>query len=106
MDDDADAPIVVPPRDKALRRTARTKIRKPGLPGDGNGHRFASSRRHKKTSQPPATEQRTSSDLSASDHGEADPTAASRRWTTLSEDEPSRPESCYSEEQSIFDAYA
>lgn len=104
MDDDADSPIVVPPRDKALRRTARTKIRKPGLPGDGGGHRFASSRRVKKASQPPA-EKRTSSDLS-SDHGEPDQTPTTRRQSTLSEEEPSRPESSYSEEQSIYDAYA
>jgi hypothetical protein len=106
MDDDADSPIVVPPRDKALRRTARTKIRKAGLPGDGGGHRFASSRRNKKASQPPAAETRTSSDLSASDHGEAEQPPTSARRTTLSEEGLSRPDSSYSEEQSIFDAYA
>jgi len=106
MDDDADAPIVVPPRDKALRRTARTKIRKVGLPGDGGGHRFASSRRNKKASQPPSVEPRTSSDLSTSDHGEAEQVLTSGRRTTLSEERLSRPESGYSEEQSIFDAYA
>ena len=104
LDDDADSPIVVPPRDMALRRTARTKIRKPGLPGDGGGHRFASSRKTKRPSQPPTTEQRTSSDLSASDHGEADQTSG--HWTGASEEEAGRPESSYSEEQSIFDAYA
>lgn len=106
MDDDADAPIVVPPRDKALRRTARTKIRKAGLPGDGGGHRFASSRRNKKASQPPSVEPRTSSDLSTSDHGEAEQVLTSGRRTTLSEERLSRPESGYSEEQSIIDAYA
>ena len=105
MDEDADAPIVIPPRDKALRRTARTKIRKAGLPGDGGGHRFASSRRNKKAPQPPGAEPRTSSDLSTSDHGEVEQTLTSGRRTTLSEERPSRPESGYSEEQSIFDAY-
>ncbi|TRM65330.1 hypothetical protein BD626DRAFT_546847 [Schizophyllum amplum] len=38
--DEADAPIIVPPPGLILRRAARTKIRKAGLPGDGNGHRF------------------------------------------------------------------
>jgi hypothetical protein len=99
-------PIVSPPRDKALRRTARTKIRKAGLPGDGGGHRFASSRRNKKASQPPGAGARTSSDLSTSDHGEPEHTLTSGRRTTISEERPNRPESGYSEEQSIFDAYA
>lgn len=105
MDDDADAPIVIPTRDKALKRTARTKIRKAGLPGDGGGHRFAASRRGKKVTQT-AAEPRTSSDLSTSDHGDAEPTSVVRRRTTRSEDGSTRPDSSYSEEQSIFDAYA
>jgi len=103
MDDDADAPIVVPPRDKALKRTARTKIRKVGLPGDGGGHRFASSRRGKRAQTPP--EPRTSSDLSNSDHGEAEPSSMTSR-TTISDEGPSTRPDSYSEEQSIFDAYA
>lgn len=105
MDDDADAPIVIPTRDKALKRTARTKIRKAGLPGDGGGHRFAASRRGKKVTQA-AAEPRTSSDLSTSDHGDAEPTSVIRRRTTRSEEGSTRPDSSYSEEQSIFDAYA
>lgn len=104
MGDDADAPIVVPPRDKALKRTARTKIRKVGLPGDGGGHRFASSRRPKKSSQAPP-EPRTSSDLSNSDHGEVEPSSMAGR-TTISDEGPSTRPDSYSEEQSIFDAYA
>ncbi len=38
--DENDAPIIIPPRGQILRRTARTKIRKAHLPGDGGGHRF------------------------------------------------------------------
>lgn len=38
-----DSPVIVPA--KALQRTARTRIRKPGLEGDGGGHRFANTRR-------------------------------------------------------------
>lgn len=43
--DEADEPIIVPRPGQILRRTARTKIRKPGLVGDGGGHRFGPSRR-------------------------------------------------------------
>lgn len=106
MDDDADSPIVVPSRDKALKRTARTKIRKVGLPGDGGGHRFASSRRGKKVTETTAAEARTSSDLSTSDHGDSEPISDVRRRTTHSEEASIRPDSSYSEEQFIFDAYA
>ena len=45
-EDEENAPVIVPA--KALQRTARTRIRKPGLEGDGNGHRFAASRRGKR----------------------------------------------------------
>lgn len=43
--DENDVPILVPPPGQILRRTARTKIRKVGLVGDGDGHRFASTRK-------------------------------------------------------------
>lgn len=42
---EADAPLIVPPPGSILRRSARTKIRKNSLVGDGNGHRFGPSRR-------------------------------------------------------------
>ena len=105
MADEADAPIIVPPPGQILRRAARTKIRKPGLPGDGGGHRFGSSRRG--TTKPVhATEQRSSSDLS-SDHSELDPTPELMHRHTVSDDglRISRPDS-FSEEASIYDAYA
>lgn len=35
-----------------LRRSARTRIRKANLPGDGGGHRFASTRRGRRTAAP------------------------------------------------------
>ena len=41
--EEEDSPVIVPA--KALQRTARTRIRKPGLEGDGGGHRFANTRR-------------------------------------------------------------
>ncbi|KAF8513416.1 hypothetical protein BU17DRAFT_77198 [Hysterangium stoloniferum] len=53
--DDADSPIIVPPPNQILRRAQRTKIRKPGLQGDGDGHRFPSTRRGKPRSQTIAT---------------------------------------------------
>ncbi len=99
--DEADAPIIVPPPGQILRRAARTKIRKPGLQGDGGGHRFPASRRG---TAKHAQDQRTSSDVSSSDHGDAEP--APRRHTLSDEGVhgAQRPES-YSEEAAIYDAY-
>lgn len=109
MGDEADAPIIVPPPGQILRRAARTKIRKPGLPGDGGGHRFGASRRGagaKSASTPPA-EPRTSSEISSSDHGEPDTSSSSMRRPFSDEGSQNvpRPDS-YSEETSIYDAYA
>lgn len=42
---DSDSPLIVHSPGQILRRTARTKIRKAGLVGDGGGHRFGPSRR-------------------------------------------------------------
>lgn len=42
-----DSPIIVPPPGQILRRSARTKIRKSHLVGDGGGHRFGPSRRNR-----------------------------------------------------------
>ncbi|KIM44490.1 hypothetical protein M413DRAFT_442463 [Hebeloma cylindrosporum] len=109
MGDEADAPIIVPPPGQILRRAARTKIRKPGLPGDGGGHRFGASRRGagaKSASTAPA-EPRTSSEMSSSDHGEADssPSTLRRPFSDEGAQNLPRPDS-YSEETSIYDAYA
>lgn len=108
LGDEADAPIIVPPPGQILRRAARTKIRKPGLPGDGGGHRFGSTRRGApmRTSTAPV-EPRTSSDISSSDHGDSaeSSTANHRRRTFSDEGFNQRPDS-FSEEASIFDAYA
>ena len=106
MGDEADAPIIIPPPGQILRRTARTKIRKPGLPGDGGGHRFGSSRRVN-TNTAPAADPRSSSDMSTSDHSESDQTSGVMRRHTVSDDGSHtmpRPDS-YSED-AIFDAYA
>lgn len=105
MGDEADAPIIVPPPGQILRRAARTKIRKPGLPGDGGGHRFGSTRRG-----PPARaatmEPRTSSDKSSSDHGDSVESVATPqpRRTFSDEGHSQRPDSF--NEEAIFDAYA
>lgn len=48
VEDDTDSPLIVPPPGSILRRSARTKIRKNSLLGDGNGHRFGPSRRSSK----------------------------------------------------------
>ncbi|KIM83144.1 hypothetical protein PILCRDRAFT_97320 [Piloderma croceum F 1598] len=112
--EDADAPIIVPRPGQILRRAARTKIRKPGLPGDGGGHRFGqSTRRRAGGGRTAATaEQRTSSDMSSSDHGEQ---LEPPKRGHLSSDEgppddhiqspPLRPDSYSEEASSIFDAY-
>lgn len=111
--DEADAPIIVPPPNQILRRTARTKIRKPNLSGDGGGHRFPASRR--KTDRPEranSLDAHTSpTDGSSSGHGEVEPSTipplpSLRR---KSRDEPEDYENrrlTYSEETSIYDAYA
>ncbi|KAF7308609.1 Zds-C domain-containing protein [Mycena chlorophos] len=72
LGDEADQPIIVAPPGQFLRRTARTRIRKPGLPGDGGGHRFGERRRGPsgRSSTAPGL-QRTSSDVSSSDHGDS-----------------------------------
>ena len=105
MGDEADAPIIVPPPGQILRRAARTKIRKPGLPGDGGGHRFGSTRRGP-TPRTAPMEPRTSSDRSSSDHGDSTEsvTAPHLRGTFPDEGHAQRPDS-FSEE-AIFDAYA
>ncbi|KAF8159644.1 hypothetical protein B0H34DRAFT_796869 [Crassisporium funariophilum] len=110
MGDEADAPIIVPPPGQILRRAARTKIRKPGLPGDGGGHRFGASRRGPAAPKPSPSpaEPRTSSEMSSSDHGEPEPNPVVLRQPTFSDDgaqNAPRPDS-FSEEASIYDAYA
>lgn len=103
--DEADAPIIVPPPGQILRRAARTKIRKPGLPGDGGGHRFGPVRRGATAkSITPPTEPRTSSDISSSDHG--DSIESSQRRRTFSDEGPNQRDSFSEEASSIFDAYA
>ncbi|KAG6837350.1 hypothetical protein H0H93_010952 [Arthromyces matolae] len=106
--DEADSPIIVPPPGQILRRAARTKIRKPGLPGDGGGHRFGGSRRKPPRAQPQTVpvEPRTSDDISSSEHGDSiESSAGDRRSAPFSDDSSvQRPES-FSEEASIFDAY-
>ncbi|KAI8985591.1 hypothetical protein BD414DRAFT_59451 [Trametes punicea] len=103
--EDIDAPIIVPPPSQALRRTNRTKIRKPGT-GEG-AHRFSSTRSRKKSVGRAATmDARSSSDFSSSDHGD---TETIRRVARTTDDIPEvpplpRPES-YSVETDIYDAY-
>ncbi|PPQ69470.1 hypothetical protein CVT24_001486 [Panaeolus cyanescens] len=108
MGDEADVPIIVPPPGQILRRTARTKIRKQGMQGDGGGVRFQSRRGAGKmppTSASSIPEPRTSSEVSSSDHGDTEPPAAIRRYA-ISDEGPqtTRPDS-YSEETSIIDSY-
>ncbi|KAF8638945.1 hypothetical protein AX16_010419 [Volvariella volvacea WC 439] len=105
MGDEADVPIIVPPPGQILRRAARTKIRKAGLPGDGNGHRFGASRRGGARTSANKNEPRTSSDMSSSDHGD-DIIPLVPRYP-LSDDGHAhhRPES-FMEESSIIDSYA
>ncbi|KAF7356666.1 Zds-C domain-containing protein [Mycena venus] len=106
LGDEADQPIVG--AGKFLRRTPRTRIRKPNLPGDGGGHRFGERRRGPsgRSATSPVL-QRTSSDVSSSDHGESVESITPRARTTFSDEgpPPDRPDS-FSEEVLIYDAYA
>ena len=107
--EDADAPIIVPRPGQILRRAARTKIRKPGQTGEG-AHRFNATRRGAgalRDSPPPVPDPRSSSDLSTSDHSDAESPRRLRLLSNDSLDEAPRlvrPES-YSAEAFIFDAY-
>ncbi|KAJ7115888.1 hypothetical protein C8R44DRAFT_880294 [Mycena epipterygia] len=103
--DEADQPIVVAPPGQFLRRTARTRIRKPGLPGDGGGHRFGERRRGPSgRSATSSVLQRTSSDVSSSDHGDSVESITPRARTFSDEGPHDRPDS-FSEEALIYDAY-
>ncbi|KDN40923.1 hypothetical protein RSAG8_07791, partial [Rhizoctonia solani AG-8 WAC10335] len=107
--DEADSPIIVPRPGQILRRAARTKIRKPHLPGDGGGHRFASTRRAQRTNSASAIHS-PDDHRSESDHTtESDPHAQLQPSATLAPPEDDwhsdRPLS-YTDESTIFDAYA
>lgn len=94
--DEADEPIIVPRPGQILRRTARTKIRKPGLAGDGGGHRFGPSRRGGRGGARADTELASDSGHeSASEH---------RHSLDKSYEQNERPTS-YADEAFILDAY-
>lgn len=112
--EEADSPIIVPPPGLILRRAARTKIRKAGLPGDGGGHRFGASRRgpggaRAQTTGPESTLERRASDVSSSDNGDSDsgsheawPLPVPRARTISSSAVMERPDSF----SDVYDAYA
>lgn len=56
-ENESDSPIIAARPGQILRRNARTRIRKPGLPGDGGGHRFGSSRKSRVVSGTPSDDQ-------------------------------------------------
>ncbi|KAG8926631.1 hypothetical protein FRC01_008609, partial [Tulasnella sp. 417] len=94
--DEADEPIIVPRPGQILRRTARTKIRKPGLVGDGGGHRFGPSRRGGRVGGKADTDVASDSGHeSASEH---------RHSLDKSYEQNDRPLS-YADEAFILDAY-
>ncbi|KAJ1307007.1 hypothetical protein OPQ81_007987 [Rhizoctonia solani] len=106
--DEADSPIIVPRPGQILRRAARTKIRKPNLPGDGGGHRFASTRRANRTNSASAIVSTLDDHRSESDHTtESEPHAPAPLTLAPPEDDwhSDRPLS-YTDESTIFDAYA
>lgn len=112
--DEADAPIIVPPPNQILRRTARTKIRKPNLSGDGGGHRFPASRRGSGRPERANSVDNVTSpidDLSSSGHGEVEPSIIPpppipRRKSREEPEDYENRRLTYSEETSIYDAYA
>ena len=104
LGDEADSPIIVPRPGQILRRTARTKIRKPGQTAEGP-HRFSSARARRGSGRTVSNDGHTPSDRSSSDHGDSD---MGRRSGDSDVPDmpplPNRPDS-YSEESSIYDAY-
>ncbi|KAH8116466.1 hypothetical protein DFH11DRAFT_1213250 [Phellopilus nigrolimitatus] len=107
--DDADAPIIVPPPNQILRRAARTKIRKPNLVGDGGGHRFPASRK-KSVGRSATVDVVATSPTDSSGHGETEPFSLPIFPTRKAQEEPEESlenkRLTYTEESSIFDAYA
>ncbi|KAJ7066709.1 hypothetical protein C8F01DRAFT_1124266 [Mycena amicta] len=107
LGDEADQPIIVAPPGQFLRRTARTRIRKPGLPGDGGGHRFGERRRGPSgRSATSSGLQRTSSDVSSSEHGDSvESLSATPRPPTFSDESAQDRPMSFSEEAQIYDSY-
>ncbi|TDL23937.1 hypothetical protein BD410DRAFT_820505 [Rickenella mellea] len=109
--DDADLPIIVPGRNQIVRRAARTKIRKPGLAGDGGGHRFAASTRRRSGGRAATIDVQASSDISSSDHDHDHlqrPPLAAAREEEESEESSSvthHRRASYSEDAMIYEAY-
>ncbi|KAL5633051.1 hypothetical protein ACGC1H_003519 [Rhizoctonia solani] len=105
--DEADSPIIVPRPGQILRRAARTKIRKPNLPGDGGGHRFASTRRAGRTNSASAVLSSQDDHRSESDHTtESEPHAQAQTLAPPEDDWHSDRPLSYTDESIIFDAYA
>lgn len=112
--DTADAPIIVPLPGQILRRTARTKIRKPGLAGDGGGHRFGASRKIRSNTAPPVPSlARSSEDLSSNENESVESAGRDRtlsnEGTSLrpSEEDPqaNRLEAWSDDSSLIYDSY-
>ena len=102
LGDEADAPIIVPKPGQILRRSARTKIRKPGQTGEG-AHRFQT--RSRRPSGP-----RSNSIDGHSDQEPQIPSFDPKPSFDFGESQApmigvSRPES-FSDETFIYDAYA
>ncbi|KAK8844103.1 hypothetical protein IAR55_006897 [Kwoniella newhampshirensis] len=116
--DEADAPLVVPRPGSILRRSARTKIRKAGLQGDGGGHRFAATRKGRTTAAPhieiPGLEDDDSSDQThhrpGSDENETEDTSADSHneqfHDAVQHLEVRRGSDESTDEANIFDSYA
>lgn len=80
----SDSPLVVHSPGQILRRSARTKIRKVGLAGDGGGHRFGPSRRARTVSG----DLGGSGETTGADGGESDASLeANRSFDSLDSDE-------------------
>ncbi|EUC55618.1 GTPase-activator protein for Rho-like GTPase family protein [Rhizoctonia solani AG-3 Rhs1AP] len=108
--DEADSPIIVPRPGQILRRAARTKIRKPNLPGDGGGHRFASTRRAGRTNSASAVlsqdDHRSESDHTTESEPHAQVHAQTQTLAPPEDDWHSDRPLSYTDESTIFDAYA
>lgn len=102
LGDEADAPIIVPKPGQILRRSARTKIRKPGQTGEG-AHRFQTSR-SRRISNPRDGSPNTHPDQETPPQ-DPDPRLLGLNGPGAPTTATARPES-FSDETFIYDAYA
>ncbi|PLW08342.1 hypothetical protein PCANC_04275 [Puccinia coronata f. sp. avenae] len=89
-----DSPLISRAPGHIIRRTARTKVRKTSLPGDGNGHRFPATRRGQAkspmvNSHHPRTDSTTSNDSEETVSNDLHSNRSSKEYTQKHWPDPS-----------------